>query len=333
MSDSVMRRLAILNMLPQGGVGMSTSDIEENLKRDGFDVSTRTVQRDLSDLSDSFPLIDDNVGRAKHWSFMKGSPKILIPNMDLDTALTLKLTQQHLLPLIPQRVRSFLEPYFPEADKVLQDHPSRFTNWIDTTRAISLGLPQEAPPIDSGVFAVLSQAIVDQSKCEVSYRANHRDKAKTYRISPLAMVIRGPVTYLLAIYEGFADVRQMAMHRFSSARELFDQADQPERFNLDDYIRQGHFGILYDPTPQPLQLTVSKAMARILQEAPLSTDQKITPQDEGARVSVTLPESWDLYRWLLSHSSDVRVESPQHIRDKLVDYLQASLAQYDTCPA
>lgn len=328
MSDSFKRRMAILKMLPRGGDGITIAEIEGRLKKDQHEFSTRTVQRDLNALSEEFPLVDANDGRAKRWSFMKNSHDVLLPSMDLETALTLKLAQQHLQPLIPQRVRDFLTPYYPAADKVLNNHTSGLGKWADSVRAISLGLQQQTPQIAPDVFEELSKAIAEKHLCEVVYRAVGRSSAKTYRISPLALVIRGPVTYLLAVYEGYSDIRQMALHRFASVRTLFDKAQQPEDFDLDRYIAEDHFGILQgDGELHHLVLQVDQPLARILEEAPLADDQQITQQDDGIRLSVSLRESWDLYRWLLSHSMHIRVESPLSVREQLQRYLQQGLGQ------
>lgn len=328
MPDLVMRQLAMLSLIPKGAPGISTAAIAEALKAQDFEISRRSIQRDLEKLSAVYPLTCDSEGRTNLWYYLTDSAHVLIPSMDVNTALTLKLAQQHLQPLIPQRVRAFLEPYFPQADKVLLNHPSRLKNWTEKTRAISLGLQQTAPQITGEVWDVITQAIVDKEMCEVSYHSHQSDQPKTYRISPLAVVIRGPVTYLLAVYEGYQDIRQMALHRFHNAKALLNDAFIPEDFCLDDYIQSGNFGILYDKVPQLLEMTVSSSVARILREVPLSDEQDIFEAQSEIWVRCRLPESWDLYRWLLAHAMDIKVHSPANIRDTLIEYLRISLEQY-----
>lgn len=328
MSELVIRQLEMLNLIPKGRPGIRTADIEILLRDNGFKISRRTIQRDLEVLSSFFPLTNDQDGREYLWFYNRDSKPVLIPSMDLNTALTLKLAQNHLQPLIPPQVRTFLAPYFPEANKVLKNHPSRLKCWTDKTRAISLGLQQIAPQVDDSVWDVLSRCILNQELCKVSYRSQNAARAKTYHISPLAIVIRGPVTYLLAVYQGYQDIRQMAMHRFCQAESVVGEYFSPKDFDLDAYINAGNFGILYDEVPQKLTMTVSSSIVRILQEAPLSEDQEIKQSDAAIEVSCTLPESWDLYRWLLSHSMDVKVNAPAHIRETHIGHLTEALNQY-----
>lgn len=325
MSELVMRQLAMLSAIPKGAPGVSTADIESALEEKGFSISRRSIQRDLEKLSSVYPLVCDACGRTNYWYYTLSSDPVLIPRMDLNTALTLKLVQQHLQPLLPQKVRSFLAGYFPEADKVLAHDTTRLQLWLDRTRVIAQGLPQQAPEIIQDVWDVLTQAVVDQSMCEVAYHPHRREAAKTYRISPLGIVIRGPVTYLLAVYEGYSDIRQMAMHRFVQARALHDQAQIPEGFCLDRYIEAGHFGVLEDTTPRSLELDVSAPVLRLLREAPLSKDQQVVQTPSGTLVRCQVPESAELYRWLVAHASDVRVVTPPDIRKRLVQRLKSGL--------
>lgn len=330
MSELVMRQMAMLNLVPRSKPGISTSDIESILNDQGFKVSRRTLQRDLERLSAIYPLVSEVQGRANYWRYAERGAQVLVPGMDLHTALTLKLTERYLQPLIPQRVRAFLEPYYPQADQVLQNHPSRLKSWTEKTRAISMGLPQVAPEINDEVWSVLTQSIVDQTLCEVSYQPLRRQEPKTYRISPLAIVLRGPVTYLLAVYEGYQDIRQMAMHRFSHARSLAESSVIPEGFCLDTYISEGHFGMLNGGTPAQvdLELAVTAPMLRILREAPLSENQQVIETPAGTRVRCTLPENQDLYRWLLSHLEEVTVIAPVAVRDKVKRDLNQALERY-----
>ena len=331
MSDLVLRHLEMLRLIPRAAPGISTGDIESTLRDQGFSISRRSIQRDLEKLSLTYPLTCDSEGNTNYWYYtLREGQHLLIPSMDHQAALTFKLAERHLMPLIPQQLKFFLDPYFVEADKILNKHPTKLKKWLDTTRAISLGIQQQAPEMDEAVWAVFSQAIIDQQQCEVVYHSRRFEEPRTYKISPLGIVIRGPVTYLLAIYDGYDDIRQMAMHRFKAAKAMVDDAFIPDHFDLDEYICEGQFGILTDEKPIQLKLKVSADVARSLTEVPLGDKQvieAITPTDfrSDCRVSCMLPESWDLYRWLLSHGMSVRVESPDHIRETFIGHLQTAL--------
>lgn len=116
MSELVRRQLAMLSAIPKGAPGVSTADIESFLAEKGFSISRRSIQRDLEKLTSVCPLVCNALGRTNFWYYSINSDPVLIPRMDMNTALTLKLVQQHLQPLLPQKVRSFLAHYFAEAN-------------------------------------------------------------------------------------------------------------------------------------------------------------------------------------------------------------------------
>lgn len=329
MSDLVLRHLEMLKLIPRSAPGISTTELERALTAQGFKISLRSIQRDLDKLSSVFPLTCDQEGTANMWYFaFREGQQILIPGMDHRAALMLKLAESHLKPLIPQPLKSFLAPFFPEANKILGQHPSQLKNWLDKTRAISQGLQQATPIVDEQVWDAISEAILSEQQCEVCYFSHSQGEAKTYRISPLGIVIRGPVSYLLAVYEGYSDIRQMALHRFQSARLVCSSAQIPKSFDIDEYIGEGHFGVLFDDSPVKLELEVQSNVVKLLREVPLATDQAISQKSDRFNVCCTLPESWDLYKWLLSQGAGIKVLAPEHIRETYIGYLQRALEQY-----
>ena len=59
MSDTLLRSLQMLQLIPRSPRKIETTKIREFLKEYGFDVSVRTVQRDLIKMSSIFPLVSD----------------------------------------------------------------------------------------------------------------------------------------------------------------------------------------------------------------------------------------------------------------------------------
>lgn len=330
MPDLVLRHLEMLKLIPHSPPGISTLELENDLSELGFDVSRRTIQRDLDKLSLVFPLICQQDGKTNLWQFtLREAHHLFLPGMDHRTALTLKLAEEHLKPFIPQQLMCFLAPLFPEADKTLQQHPSRLNKWLDKTRSMSLGLPRIAPKICGQVWDVISSAVVDEQQCYVTYHSQNNQAPKSYKISPLGIVIRGSVTYLLAVYDGYSDIRQMAMHRFESAKALPEDAFSPEHFDIDNYIEEGHFGILLEENLIRLKLSVSPSLARLLVEAPLAEDQIVNESDTDIHLTCTIPESADLYKWLLSHGMDIKILEPSHVREKYLGHIEQAVSQYE----
>jgi predicted DNA-binding transcriptional regulator YafY len=58
MSETILRFLTMLRMLPRAPRKIDTATIERMLRDEGYSVTRRTIQRDLHQLARSFPLHD-----------------------------------------------------------------------------------------------------------------------------------------------------------------------------------------------------------------------------------------------------------------------------------
>ena len=83
MTDTTLRQLKILEILPRQPFKKSPQNIKENLTQLGFEVSIRTIQRDLKVLSGILPFASDEkkkpmVGLAQKCSRIKPTwtPKV-----------------------------------------------------------------------------------------------------------------------------------------------------------------------------------------------------------------------------------------------------------------
>ncbi len=80
----------------QEGRWDKASEITSRLNDVGYAVSVRTVQRDLKELSEIFPIeLNDKNARDYGWRWMKNA-NLDIPGMSVSEALALRLVEMHL---------------------------------------------------------------------------------------------------------------------------------------------------------------------------------------------------------------------------------------------
>jgi predicted DNA-binding transcriptional regulator YafY len=96
---------------------------------------------------------------------------------------------------------------------------------------------------------------------------------------------------------------------------------------LDDYLNRGG-GQFGEGKIITLKATISEALARILEETPLSTDQKILSGKSGVRLTATVFDSWQLRFWILSQGADVVVRQPAALRKEIVARIEEMRAAY-----
>ena len=238
--DSLLRYFDMLCLIPKAPNSISTPELLEKLQSTGYDVDLRTVQRDLIKITSSplFPISSTEGKKPLRWFWIDNSSPMQFPMMSTDEALTFKLAEIFLEPLLPPSVRSRLSGYFDLADKRLQE--SKFEHWAEKVGVVPNNLPLLPAEIEPSVLAVVYEALLKNQRFKATYHAVHNSE-KTYDINPLGLVFRHNVIYLVATIFEYTDIKQLALHRFKNA-ELIDRiVNVPEGFALEDYIAEGRF--------------------------------------------------------------------------------------------
>lgn len=85
------------------------------------------------------------------------------------------------------------------------------------------------------------------------------------------------------------------------------------------------------PAQVELRAWVDDALARRLEQAPLSADMQLTAQADGGAVLVaTVDDNRALMSWLLSQAGAIRVQAPKALRLAMLAQLRQSLALHET---
>jgi len=106
--DVIARQWEMLKLLPQYGTGKSAGQLTSELAASGFEVDKRTVERDLIKLSTQFPIISDERSKPYGWRWSDDA-RIDLPSIELSEALSLKLMEQFLKPMLPSSMIRTLE--------------------------------------------------------------------------------------------------------------------------------------------------------------------------------------------------------------------------------
>ena len=314
---ALARQWQVLRLLPTKPPGITSRELVEKLEREGFTVTKRTVERDLTELSTIFGIACNDKGMPYGWHWMKGEYADL-PGLSVSDAVSLRLVEDLLRPLLPSAMLESLETRFGQAKAKLAelsaDNPN--AKWADKVRYVSPSMPFLPPKIDSGVLHVVHEALLTEHQIEVEYKKASGEQ-QTYRLHPLGLVQRGQITYLVATAFDYLDQRLYALHRICSVQTLDEATRGAEEFNVGDYVQSGalEFG---DSGKITVRMRVTHALAEILAETPLSTDQRLVPEGQGYFVIAEVHDSWQLEWWLLSQGAAVEVMEPTHLRHRLM---------------
>lgn len=326
MSSTAIRYLAMLRMLPRYPKSITTAELAQRLDEQGFPLTMRSVQRDLEKLSAEFPLIVDEGSRPFRWSFDRSATMDIIPALDLPAALTFELAQAYLSPILPPRALSHLKPHFDEAHRTLLNKANPLGQWPSRVRVISRGLGGERPDIDADVLEAVTEALLCEYQCKLTYKARSWLESEDILVHPFGLIFREPNVYLIGTIEGREGIRQLVLHRASAGEVVPESIERPEGFDLDEYIRSGAMGILKSDTPVSLKLRCDKPALNHLIESPLVCDQLVTEIDDTSfDLAVTLGDTQDLRWWLTAQSVHCDILEPAWLRDEIEATLSNAL--------
>lgn len=333
MTDTVFRQWTMLRHIPRAPRRVKTAVLVSRLADEGFAVSARTVERDLDKLAALFGYTCDTEGRANHWYWPKDFGAVEIPGLEPNTALAFRLAEQHLARLLPPATLDLLAPYFARARAVLDsDSRKPLTHWQDKIRVIGHGPHLAAPTVDIDIQRAMYDALLHERRVALDYapRSDETGRIKHYEFSPLGLVSRDGMLYLVGPLWEYDNVVQLALHRVKTLRPLDTPAFRPPGFDLDQYIRtEGGFSYPTGEGTIELVLRTHEATAAHLAERPISDDQTIQAFSDGRHeIRATVLDTDELMWWLLGFGAGVEVVCPQHLQERIIAALQASLSRY-----
>ncbi|MCK9537956.1 helix-turn-helix transcriptional regulator [Dokdonella sp.] len=320
MSATLQRHLAMLSLIPAYPHTVTASQLHARLAAQGFEVHSRSIERDLQKLS-NFGLVSDE-GKPARWSWQPGAKGVSLPPMSTENALLLELVRRNLATNLPPRLLEALAQPFEEARqtlKLLSDTP--VGRWAERVAVLPEGAPLMPPQVAPGVFATVCDALLQDRRLEAHYRALSWPRARRCIFDPLGLVHRDGVIYLAALFDGYDDVRNLALQRFSQARVLDAPARRPEDFDLERYVHALR-GFEWPHGRQVrLELRIRDEWLRThLDERHLAPDQRITPlrgEADVFRVTATVAATEQFYWWLRSLGTSVEVIKPLGLRRRL----------------
>ena len=328
MPDPTLRQITLLQLLPRRGAGCTTEELRRRLDECGYGVSLRTVQRDLDRLSIQFPLVREG-DIIPRWRWMEGGPDLSIPAQDPYSALTWRLIEQHLGPLLPIALKREAEPRFAAARNYLEQLAGdRFSRWNDRVRIIPRAFSLRTPEVPEAVLAPVYEALFEGFQLEVEYRSRGRAEPGKWRVHPLGLVLREGLIYLLVTIEQFTDLRQLVAHRILSARVIEAPAKEPEGFDLDAYIAAGGFSYVETGTIR-LVLRVDAYAAEHLLESPIASDQTARTLEDGrVEFTATVVDTKQLRWWLTGFGDALEVVEPRDLRKAMAEQAEAVAEMY-----
>ncbi len=328
MPDQLARQLDILNIIPKTG-SIETATIFHRLETMGYNISKKTVERDLEFLKKTSALKIEGKRKPYKWSFsrpdaMKKSPLI----SDADSVYLL-LINKNLKNLLPICSNNDFEANIKLAEDIINNNTRNrsLKEWLNTVRIIPAGQPLLPPEIDQTIQRTVYEALQNDQQLDIYYQPVGKNIRCFENVNPLSLVQQGEVIYLIATVCEYKKPIILCIHRIKSAKLLFSAVIKPENFSVDEFITQGGMG--YSEANQWIDFVAvfKPSSGQHLLETRLSRDQKVMTLPGGEiQISAKIPYTKQLVWWLTSFGANVKVLAPQALRHEIKQHHQDALA-------
>jgi len=293
---------------------MAIEALTSALRAEGIEVHTRTVRRDLEELSQVHPLICDDRTKPHGWAWAKNAAPLLPPTLDPHTALAFLLVAEHASGLLPSTTLASLQPYFDQASRVIAKGAGEaLRRWPSKIRILPPGIALRHATSSPAALDVVYRAVLEERRFRATYR-NASGETREHVVNPLALVLRGAQRYLVCTLKRPDSPIQLALSRIESAELLEEEAVIPAAFDLDDFIRRGSLDMPLGGAMLALAFRVRREVGGFLSDTRLADDQRVKEDGEWLVVEATVPSTRELRRWLLGFGADVEVTSPPELR-------------------
>ena len=330
-SDELNYHLELLRLLPAGPPGITYEELHDELRALGFDKTLRTIQRAPELLIDLGLVCDksEKVHRIYWPSEFRSIEKRFMPTAE---AVSLRLIEQIVSPLLPDSLREALDERFAKAREKL-DHlrrSNRRVAWAEKIASIPSHFTLRPPVIDPDVLQTVQEALLDDKELEIDYESLKDTNARRRRLHPRALIQSGSATYLVAtlpdskrdsdkpiqyrldrIHKAIMSSRRVSNSNFDLKQYL---ANDEDKLGSREFIR--------------LEIWASPRLVSILKGTWLADDQQLVESEDGAIVRATVRNTLRLQQWLLGHREHVEVRKPKALRQWMAAKLEAALDRY-----
>lgn len=326
--EASKRALSIVGMM--GRAYLETKQIHQRLMELGFDVSLRSVERDMKILPDIFPQHIYVNDRSKPYGYKlpKGSQKL--SGMSPEEAVCLQLAFDYLNPLLPNGSLDPIAPYLKEAGVILEMQQSgKMKHWKNKVLTLNEGFNLQPAIIKEGILSTIHKALWAGATIKATYTSINKKKPSEYILHPCGLVYRGRISYLVCSFDNDTDkFIYLPIQRFQSV-EIGDEYSAHRDKNVKT-VAKDLIGYRLTPDKIKIALKFSLFAGSHLYETPISDTQKISSTKDGfLLVEDTVNDDMEFRFWIRAFGEEVEVIKPQSLRDEFIQLFKRIERKYE----
>jgi predicted DNA-binding transcriptional regulator YafY len=233
--------------------------------------------------------------------------------------MAVKLMSMFMEDILPPPTQRLLREQVGRADAVLERANEDFLRqWPKKIRVLPAGFSPSPPTVSRAVVEAVYSAVLTRRKVHGTY-TKADGSSKEHDINIFGIVLRPPITYLVATYRPGHGPFTLALHRLTKARVLDVPTEVPKDFDLDQFIASGELHYRLGGSIQ-LRVRAAQKIGQLWQETPLSAGQTMTLDKYGwFIVQANVVDSLNLRAYLLGLGDQIEVLGPAALRSTMAE--------------
>lgn len=278
----------------------SFEELHAHLQEHSFDISARTLQRDMETIRTDFGLyLRYNKDRNGYY---------IDDDQSVNYSSFIRLTE-----------------LVSTADIIVEN--------LKAGKAALSNIAFEAQGTLRGVQLLepLLLAIKERRKVSFQHENFQSGKLKAHSVAPYLLKEYQGRWYLVGLPEGSDDFRSFGLDRISALNTKHGSFERKEEMDPRTLF-ENTIGLTYSAGEiERVLLSFTAHQGKYVQTLPFHSSQEVlVDNDEEFRIALTVVPNYELIQKILMLGNKVRVMEPQWLKEQLQKVLQAALSNYDT---
>jgi predicted DNA-binding transcriptional regulator YafY len=282
---------------------------------DRFEVSTRTIYRDIDVLSGAGVPVYTNKGSKGGISLLEGY------------ALNKAIFNEHESDSLMLALKTLQATKYPQIDSVLDKMGAMFKNVVHNDW-VNIEFPQwGSGPNEDNKFVKIKTAILNRKVITFDY-VNAQGGRSFRSVEPVQLIFKGQAWYLW----GFCSLREeFRTFRISRVKNLVVTDKSFQKRLSDNIAENGASNENHSADAVPLTTFTLRFQPEILHRVYDDFDDELITRNADGTCDITfsMPEDEWVYGYILSFANHAEVLEPDHLKKIICNRLKKALSYYE----
>ena len=318
----IERQLDILRTLQVSRFGKSARELA-----DEFNVSVRTIQRDLRDLDEACFLVNEPRDDQRTYYHLQKDTKLPLNFSSMEVAAMI-FAERTGMGLVGTPFGEYLESVSGRLKDAMHPKMQQFLERATEAYVPHLRGYKKSYEAAREVFDNLHEAIQERRVCRVSYRSPWAESARQYNIEPLHFLPHRGGLYVISRMPYYDQLITQAVDRFEAVEVTEKEFEPPDHLSVDERLSNA-FGISSEE-PMDVVVRFTEEQAPYIRERIWHPSQDLEALEDGQVVlRLRAGGFYEIKSWVLSFGAAAEVLEPEELRAAVREEMRVALGLDD----